>query len=603
MAEDVTQIVKIDVQADEAISVLKEIRDALNDTSKQAGNVKQETDKINKTNLGNVRNQINGLTDSFKAGEVGVKGLAKGVIGVGKALITTFITNPILLAVTAIVGAVAALVAVFAKFEPIIDKIEQGFAALSAIGGVLKAGIFSLFTGTDKLGKSFKEAAKEAIELKKREQELADTGKILEVQNQATANAIDELVLKSKNRTLTEKERLDYIQQAMDLEKKQFDENKKRANEAREIALLKLKEGKTISDEELKDLRTKSDEEQAIIIESWINKKYVDRKKYEDWVKTVLDNQKLDNESIKFREKIQNREDQLYQQQLDNIQKVKDAEEKAKEKTEKLKDDTLKLEKDWNDKVKKDDEDFNDWIDGLLEDQLKSYEEEGNKEVQSTLNVSDSKQKIREQEAKDAIELEKQRIEETNKESLKAIKLEEDIKNASFQLTQDTIRATMEFDNALTQTQINNANKLLKNKTITQEQYDKKVAEIQLKAAKREKAFAIASTIIDTAGAIVKMLKDPGGVPGAIMSAAAGILGAAQIATILSTPIDGSSTGTAPSSPNISTTGEGTAPNTSFSFSPSVKTPEQPVIKTYVISKDVDTQQQLDRAIIANGSI
>ena len=160
-------------------------------------------------------------------------------------------------------------------------------------------------------------------------------------------------------------------------------------------------------------------------------------------------------------------------------------------------------------------------------------------------------------------------------------------------------------DQSYTQMLINNEQQKLKEKKISQEEYDKNVAKIQEKAAKREKAYAISAAIISTAQAIIGFLAaKPVGPWNWVQSAAAAVAGAAQIMKIKSTPTStqGGDAGgiTAPAT----ATTEGTSPNTSFSFSPSATAPvsNQP-IKTYVLSKDVTTANQLDRAIIANGSI
>jgi TP901 family phage tail tape measure protein len=66
------------------------------------------------------------------------------------------------------------------------------------------------------------------------------------------------------------------------------------------------------------------------------------------------------------------------------------------------------------------------------------------------------------------------------------------------------------------------------------EKYAKEAAELQLKAFKFNKALLISRAVIDTAAAIIKFLADPGGPAGVILSAAAGLTGAAQIAQIAS---------------------------------------------------------------------
>lgn len=57
------------------------------------------------------------------------------------------------------------------------------------------------------------------------------------------------------------------------------------------------------------------------------------------------------------------------------------------------------------------------------------------------------------------------------------------------------------------------------------------------KAAIAKKAISIAEATINTARAIIGFLADPGGIPGTILAAAAGVTGALQIGTIAATPI------------------------------------------------------------------
>ena len=140
----------------------------------------------------------------------------------------------------------------------------------------------------------------------------------------------------------------------------------------------------------------------------------------------------------------------------------------------------------------------------------------------------------------------------------------------------------------------------LKKGTITKEQYDKNVASIQEKAAKREKAYAVAAVVISTIQAVGNALatKLPWPIPAAL-AVMAGALGAVQIAKIISAPISGTGGSAAGGSAPTQ------APSTSFSFNQSEpnNTEKSQPLKTYVLSKDVNTQQQLDKAIIANGTI
>ena len=170
----------------------------------------------------------------------------------------------------------------------------------------------------------------------------------------------------------------------------------------------------------------------------------------------------------------------------------------------------------------------------------------------------------------------------------------------------DIARQGLEQLNTLSQiytdVEVRRLDNKLKNGKISQEQYDKELAKIQKKAAIREKALAVGNAIINTAQAIVKTGAELG-YPAAIpFQIAAGVVGAIQIAKIISTPVDGGSNGSVPSVSGGGGGNEGTAPNTSFSFGNTPKTTDIPPTKTYVISKDVENQQQLDRQIVANGT-
>ena len=94
--------------------------------------------------------------------------------------------------------------------------------------------------------------------------------------------------------------------------------------------------------------------------------------------------------------------------------------------------------------------------------------------------------------------------------------------------------------------------KQLKAGLITQEQYkkatlknerdlDKKKAELEYKQAKRQRAMAVAQTVANTAQAIMgiwaQFPKTDYGIMAGIMSGVVGVLGAVQIATILSQPL------------------------------------------------------------------
>ena len=169
----------------------------------------------------------------------------------------------------------------------------------------------------------------------------------------------------------------------------------------------------------------------------------------------------------------------------------------------------------------------------------------------------------------------------------------------------DAINYISQIDSNATEVAINNQKRKFQEGKITSEQLEAITAEIYKKQAKREKAYAVASTIISTAQSIVNMLNVKPPTPlNFALATAAGILGVAQIAKIISTPLGGETGGGSGNLPSTTAGGQTTAPSTSFTFSQNkqgVSMPEP--IKTYVLTKDVKNQQQLERRIVANGTV
>jgi len=131
--------------------------------------------------------------------------------------------------ITLIIAAIGLIVFLFKDLDPVLDKIEQGFAAIGAIVDVLRNSVLAFVTGAKSLTESFggmgdemKKAAQEAIALKEAQQDLADAQRSQEVSNAKASQQYDELILKSKNRTLTEKERIDFLNQAQKIEEANF---------------------------------------------------------------------------------------------------------------------------------------------------------------------------------------------------------------------------------------------------------------------------------------------------------------------------------------------------------------------------------------------
>jgi hypothetical protein len=168
-----------------------------------------------------------------------------------------------------LVLAVAGLISILTKITPIVDKFEQGLAAVKAVIDVVVGSIVSLVTGAKSLGDAFdglggkmKEAAKAAVELKKAQQDLEDAMQGQEIQNAKIQGQIDALIIQSKDRTRSEKERLGLIAEAEKLEKENFEQRKKIAQDELLIITKQIRIKAGITKAELSELRTRHKNEE-----------------------------------------------------------------------------------------------------------------------------------------------------------------------------------------------------------------------------------------------------------------------------------------------------------------------------------------------------
>ena len=254
-------------------------------------------------------------------------GATKGMFGMVKAM-WAIVMNPVGLIIAAIVGAVVLLVNIFKTFEPVVDAVEQGLAALAATMTVLKEAFIGLFTGTKSLSESFgtlasdiKEAAKAAIALKKAEQELDDQRMVSAVNQAKYKRQIDELILQSKDRTKGEVEAAELIEAALEIEKKAYEEKKAMADEERRIAEEKIMIGRKLTDEEKKNLRERGVEYALYLT----GVKGVTKDEVETLKKAIINQEQILNESVQIREKALNRQNAL-------LEKAEAEEEKRREK-------------------------------------------------------------------------------------------------------------------------------------------------------------------------------------------------------------------------------------------------------------------------------
>lgn len=563
---------KLNLTTKEGLNRLKEIN-AQQDKNNEllASGRNEEQKRIG--GIGQYRQQLTGLFSSLKNGEIGLGGFTKGIWAMSKA----FLASPI----GWITLAIAALVAIFKNFEPLIDRINQGFAALSATWGVLKNALGQFLSGNKSLKESFeglggemKQAAIDAIELKKAEQELEDQAGALEVSNKRLQTQYNQLILQSKNRTLTEQQRIELIDQADKIET-QIHENRKKQNDE-EIRI--SQENIRIKNNLTADQYAKLKEVGLLYVEELKDQGVQISQADSDRLKAaLLKEQDIEQESISLSEKAMNRRDVLADKQAEKD--AKRAEEKKKQ-DEKLAEekrkadqkiiDDLKVltdeqkriddaaaqyvidnaEKEYRQQVNliratsKTKEEADKKIQELDEKNLRTTIGNLNEQLMSVRDGSAEWYKIKSDLAKaeqnlndsttEAVIANNEAIQESDK---KTAEKKKELFKAAYEGTMQVAGALNDFiggiyDGELTKLERKNEQGLLSDK-----EYARQKAQIEIKQATLNKVSGIFNAGISTAQAIIGMLKDPGGIAGTILAVAAGITGGLQIGKIIAEPL------------------------------------------------------------------
>lgn len=210
--------------------------------------------------------------------------------------------------------------------DPLLDKIEQGFAAVGAVVRVLGSALASL--SFDGLGESMSKAADEAIKLKEAQQDLADLQNSQEVANAKASQQYDELILKSKNRTLSDKERVSFLQKAEKIEEQNYKQRAALAQAEINNAIKNAEIKGQLSNQEIENLRKNTLAYGTYLLNTGkITQEDLDQLKSAELGKIAID-----SESTKRLEKNQNAQDKL---QDDAAEKSKARAEKARADAEK----------------------------------------------------------------------------------------------------------------------------------------------------------------------------------------------------------------------------------------------------------------------------
>jgi len=214
-----------------------------------------------------------------------------------------------------IVIAVAALISYLSKLDPVLDAIEQitsgVAAAFSSLGKAIANLDFSNLIG------GMEEAYTAASKLAEAQQTLQDLQSSQEVANAKASQQYDELILKSKNRTLTEKERIAFINQAQKIEEANFKQrlnlSQAELNNAIEAARIKGE----LSKQELANLNKNTIAYANYLLQAG----KITQKEYDGIKAAELGKIEIRAESTRRLEKSQNAEDKLAD---DAAAKVKD---------------------------------------------------------------------------------------------------------------------------------------------------------------------------------------------------------------------------------------------------------------------------------------
>lgn len=358
----------------------KELKNSIKETTDELKSLESELGNYTR-NVGNYKDAIRDMTAELNVGGINIGTLttgfqkAKEATKIAGAEMNSF--NGIMKAnlIGLIVVALASLYALFTKFQPAVDKVEQAMAGLNAafdvvIQALIKMGkgyfevvigyfeglfnigqaIYKLFTGDfagaldgakhsfDRLGKgvdivknSFNgvgtamvDAAKAAAELTRQLQDLEDAQRGQEVMNARTEADVQRLILQSKNRMLSEKERLALLNQASKIESENFNKNRKLADDALEIAEKQIMLKGELSKAELEMLvKGTLDYETEVAKRGKISEDDLDKLK-DLQIKKIS----FEGESMNLQEKITNRTDAIIQQ---GVQKRIEANKKLEE--------------------------------------------------------------------------------------------------------------------------------------------------------------------------------------------------------------------------------------------------------------------------------
>jgi len=267
MGEQSQEVKDLNAKLDQNNEFIKANADAYLQQKINIGNY-SESIKDAVSNMNPLNGGLTGFIQrSQEAGGVGnlfknsLAGVTQGIMGATKASLA-FIATPIGAIIAAIVVVVMLLYNAFKQFQPVVDKVEQVFAGLSAVMSAVKNTIIALVTGTKSLGQAFsglsgdmKDAYESAVKLKKAQQDLEDAMKEQELQSAKNRAEINRLNIQAKDRTKSDEERIALLEKSAKLEEEDFNQRKKNSDEAVRQAFEQIRIEGSLTDAEFAELK------------------------------------------------------------------------------------------------------------------------------------------------------------------------------------------------------------------------------------------------------------------------------------------------------------------------------------------------------------
>jgi hypothetical protein len=333
-------IEEINEKIDKNTVFIKENSDAQKQQVMNVGNYKEAiTEAFQELNIFN--GGIGGFIQrSQEAGGVGpmlknaFMGISTGINAATKSA-WGFVANPIGAIIAALAITLGILYSVFKSFTPVVDKAEQAVAAIGAVLNVVKNTVIALVTGTKSLteafsglGDSMKDAANDAANLKKAQQDLEDAMEQQEVQTAKTRAEINRLNIQAKDRTKSEEERLALLNKAAKLEEQDFQQRKKISDEKLRIAYEEIRISADLSEQEFQQLKKSGLTYKEVTEQKATNQDEL----YENLKEALLKSTEVENEFYSNQEKIINKQNKLIEDQEAEAEKNREKAIQAQEK-------------------------------------------------------------------------------------------------------------------------------------------------------------------------------------------------------------------------------------------------------------------------------